>query len=147
MFFFFFSSRRRHTRYWRDWSSDVCSSDLGRAELVPAAIALGVHAPAFARKCEQQRPLARRESIPNGEVTRALGVDQVAEGSPDQLAVDLPILDLCARPGERAELLRLVRSAACDRENLPECFGRDLDAAGREPLAQEADELVRRNRA
>src|SRR3712207_3567198 len=28
MYFFFFSSRRRHTRYWRDWSSDVCSSDL-----------------------------------------------------------------------------------------------------------------------
>src|SRR5947209_17052406 len=27
-FCFFFSSRRRHTRYWRDWSSDVCSSDL-----------------------------------------------------------------------------------------------------------------------
>src|SRR3712207_9432453 len=28
VFVFFFSSRRRHTRYWRDWSSDVCSSDL-----------------------------------------------------------------------------------------------------------------------
>src|SRR3712207_7931447 len=28
VYFFFFSSRRRHTRYWRDWSSDVCSSDL-----------------------------------------------------------------------------------------------------------------------
>src|SRR6266496_4178227 len=27
-FFFFFSSRRRHTRSLRDWSSDVCSSDL-----------------------------------------------------------------------------------------------------------------------
>src|SRR3712207_419087 len=26
--FLFFSSRRRHRRYWRDWSSDVCSSDL-----------------------------------------------------------------------------------------------------------------------
>src|SRR6266536_5718501 len=26
--FFFFSSRRRHTRSTRDWSSDVCSSDL-----------------------------------------------------------------------------------------------------------------------
>src|SRR5215203_5257711 len=25
---FFFSSRRRHTSYWRDWSSDVCSSDV-----------------------------------------------------------------------------------------------------------------------
>src|SRR6266513_5908202 len=28
--FFFFSSRRRHTRSKRDWSSDVCSSDLLR---------------------------------------------------------------------------------------------------------------------
>src|SRR2546422_7433077 len=32
-FFFFFSSRRRHTRCSRDWSSDVCSSDLDRASL------------------------------------------------------------------------------------------------------------------
>src|SRR5690348_15278130 len=29
LFFFFFSSRRRHTRWTGDWSSDVCSSDLG----------------------------------------------------------------------------------------------------------------------
>src|SRR5207302_3752629 len=29
--FFFFSSRRRHTRFSRDWSSDVCSSDLAQA--------------------------------------------------------------------------------------------------------------------
>src|SRR5439155_11405559 len=28
LLFFFFSSRRRHTRWPRDWSSDVCSSDL-----------------------------------------------------------------------------------------------------------------------
>src|SRR5690625_6430024 len=28
VFLFFFSSRRRHTRWPRDWSSDVCSSDL-----------------------------------------------------------------------------------------------------------------------
>src|SRR5690606_39691708 len=28
LIFFFFSSRRRHTRFSRDWSSDVCSSDL-----------------------------------------------------------------------------------------------------------------------
>src|SRR6266513_3111811 len=45
LLFFFFSSRRRHTRSKRDWSSDVCSSDLdpgpkqrrheGRARGVP----------------------------------------------------------------------------------------------------------------
>src|SRR5690606_39588612 len=33
---FFFSSRRRHTRFSRDWSSDVCSSDLLR-EVIKAA--------------------------------------------------------------------------------------------------------------
>src|SRR5690606_40797923 len=32
VFFFFFSSRRRHTSFSRDWSSDVCSSDLGTAD-------------------------------------------------------------------------------------------------------------------
>src|SRR5690349_24742445 len=32
IFLFFFSSRRRHTRSLRDWSSDVCSSDLPRPE-------------------------------------------------------------------------------------------------------------------
>src|SRR5690606_40644679 len=31
--FFFFSSRRRHTRFSRDWSSDVCSSDLEAAKI------------------------------------------------------------------------------------------------------------------
>src|SRR3712207_8799048 len=35
--FFFFSSRRRHTRYWRDWSSDVCSSDLQKSSLLASA--------------------------------------------------------------------------------------------------------------
>ena len=32
--FFFFSSRRRHTRLVRDWSSDVCSSDLLSVTLI-----------------------------------------------------------------------------------------------------------------
>src|SRR5437762_9632695 len=36
---FFFSSRRRHTRYIGDWSSDVCSSDLGFGNyLIPLQI-------------------------------------------------------------------------------------------------------------
>src|SRR3989449_5555031 len=38
MFFFFFSSRRRHTRCSRDWSSDVCSSDLLRHRLEAVAV-------------------------------------------------------------------------------------------------------------
>src|SRR5699024_11956745 len=45
---FFFSSRRRHTRSKRDWSSDVCSSDLFECEFVavnhsiPDALAVAI---------------------------------------------------------------------------------------------------------
>src|SRR5690625_7992554 len=35
---FFFSSRRRHTRWPRDWSSDVCSSDLESDPAYPSRI-------------------------------------------------------------------------------------------------------------
>src|SRR6266513_4438101 len=38
---FFFSSRRRHTSSKRDWSSDVCSSDLGEHVQVAAALDVG----------------------------------------------------------------------------------------------------------
>src|SRR6266498_1754027 len=38
LFFFFFSSRRRHTRCGRDWSSDVCSSDLEPIASLPGQI-------------------------------------------------------------------------------------------------------------
>src|SRR5690606_39514552 len=47
-YFFFFSSRRRHTRFSRDWSSDVCSSDL------------------VARECRQTiNPTSRAQSTVN----------------------------------------------------------------------------------
>src|SRR3712207_9077151 len=39
VFFFVFASRRRHTRYWRDWSSDVCSSDLRGFRVVRMLVA------------------------------------------------------------------------------------------------------------
>src|SRR5699024_11601991 len=37
VFYFFFSSRRRHTRSKRDWSSEVCSSDLSYCILLADA--------------------------------------------------------------------------------------------------------------
>src|SRR5215467_7781895 len=40
MDFFFFSSRRRHTRLQGDWSSDVCSSDLGPSPQELLAVSL-----------------------------------------------------------------------------------------------------------
>src|SRR5258707_9930030 len=63
VFFFFFSSRRRHTRYWRDWSSDVCSSDL-----VP------LRRPRLERAARAGEPPARQgQDLHGGIRRRALG--------------------------------------------------------------------------
>src|SRR5206468_8686445 len=55
--FFFFSSRRRHTRSDRDWSSDVCSSDLRRRALLRVFL----------------KPDEKREEGPFGEFTGHYG--------------------------------------------------------------------------
>src|SRR5690606_15964653 len=44
LFLFFFSSRRRHTRFSRDWSSDVCSSDLRPSSM---SLPKNAHLPSF----------------------------------------------------------------------------------------------------
>src|SRR5206468_8566833 len=54
MCFFFFSSRRRHTRSDRDWSSDVCSSDLdARRSSRPLGALLVVMAEPIAEKMRE----------------------------------------------------------------------------------------------
>src|SRR5207302_7868919 len=64
-FFFFFSSRRRHTRFSRDWSSDVCSSDLARAPGVPFRPSFPVkrdddenEPPPSSHRCDRARHMA-----------------------------------------------------------------------------------------
>src|SRR3712207_3602805 len=72
----FFSSRRRHTRYWRDWSSDVCSSDLPelmqRYNLVPQ----GISAEMIADKWE----IPRSELDEIGLRSHQLAVQATEEG-------------------------------------------------------------------
>src|SRR5690242_20821168 len=60
--FFFFSSRRRHTRLTCDWSSDVCSSDLGR-ELVADELVGGRRLRDVVGRREEE-PLERRRLLP-----------------------------------------------------------------------------------
>src|SRR3712207_7335198 len=74
---FFFSSRRRHTRYWRDWSSDVCSSDLR-----------GLRGPAHDELAEpeQRRERQDRQERPAGTPGAPEGVAEVVEpGGPEDV--------------------------------------------------------------
>src|SRR5439155_9188189 len=51
---FFFSSRRRHTRWPRDWSSDVCSSDLDDRDAGDEVVSLGHRHPAPLEAAQEQ---------------------------------------------------------------------------------------------
>src|SRR3712207_8279550 len=97
---FFFSSRRRHTRYWRDWSSDVCSSDLAeRAReggLRPAGVGARRERPVTPRGLEGW---GRRPGDHSHHEGRGPGRDQVGEvvepgrGPAELLVGTLPVAD------------------------------------------------------
>src|SRR5256885_7216809 len=65
LFFFFFSSRRRHTRLQGDWSSDVCSSDLGAGARAPRrlvpAVRPGRAGPSYPRRLTRRSTPAGRD--------------------------------------------------------------------------------------
>src|SRR5699024_11424284 len=70
---FFFSSRRRHTRSKRDWSSDVCSSDLVSNIREPdfARLSSSVDArsgpPLAGRQCSVSSPTTNEASAPSAD--------------------------------------------------------------------------------
>src|SRR6266571_8283278 len=66
MFFFFFSSRRRHTRLTCDWSSDVCSSDLGPLLALIAIVVIG-SALLIVSRLDDLRSAKRIESLASRE--------------------------------------------------------------------------------
>src|SRR5690606_16079458 len=62
---FFFSSRRRHTRFSRDWSSDVCSSDLQR---LPGNSPTSRHRGASPRRARSKSLLTRKIAMTANDV-------------------------------------------------------------------------------
>src|SRR2546430_7234802 len=76
MFFFFFSSRRRHTRFDCDWSSDVCSSDLGGGPLFRGSLSSAGAVPGDGAAVAGSRPFSR-----NAWRMRSAPRDRSASGS------------------------------------------------------------------
>src|SRR5206468_7793661 len=78
-FFFFFSSRRRHTRSDRDWSSDVCSSDLA-----PTRVSTQPQSRATGSVLITSRPTARSwPSGPTRSEERRVGKECRSRWGPD----------------------------------------------------------------
>src|SRR5207245_7797608 len=82
-FCFFFSSRRRHTRCYRDWSSDVCSSDLHRRARPSRARARG--GGGLAHGEPDLRRLGPREAAP---VRRVREIGRASCRERGEMAVD-----------------------------------------------------------
>src|SRR5690606_40222226 len=84
--FFFFSSRRRHTRFSRDWSSDVCSSDLVVSDWFHDEVDAGIVM------------LWYESSMPGGQQVRVLGSPPL-----DLVELDGVVLTRRPLPSEPAE--------------------------------------------
>src|SRR5690625_6380646 len=100
---FFFSSRRRHTRWPRDWSSDVCSSDLcpwtrSRSEEAPMSITLRSRRGAIGTNWHA---VALREAM---EII--LGVGRAGGGKADARAGKTQWLDVSAGTARGDEIGR-----------------------------------------
>src|SRR6266550_6063656 len=116
--FFFFSSRRRHTRCSRDWSSDVCSSDLAPASgsCSPAAGGpdrgtCGTASPHRSGRRSQALLISRDLPERQGPQVRTFGVTAVPVDGPLNRFVETerwspPELRMCSRCVE-AQLGRL----------------------------------------
>src|SRR6266498_2552282 len=104
LIFFFFSSRRRHTRCGRDWSSDVCSSDLlsPRSETVAKRLSL----------------LHRLQPERDGKGTERTGLAVLAVPAKAMMQPLAPGLDL----------IEPVRVAKGDQLDLEELLARLVDA-------------------
>src|SRR3712207_3378700 len=120
----FLSSRRRDTRYWRDWSSDVCSSDLARREsdgrpLRPWLIRIAHNLAANHFRNQSRRP---QTPIDDTTVLSALHTTEDLVEGRDELA---RILDGVQQlPGDRKEALIMRFALGMDNREIARALGR-----------------------
>src|SRR5690242_15039065 len=107
---FFFSSRRRHTRLTCDWSSDVCSSDLGSNGAIKQAVAIGLGVSLLSTHAagpELASGALRRVPAPGAPLRRSWFLLRRADGP--RPAAAQTFWDFCRSREARAAALRAVR--------------------------------------
>src|SRR5699024_1858079 len=119
---FFFSSRRRHTRSKRDWSSDVCSSDLP-LEVVDGVAPVG----------EEPLPLYEFEPSPEGVLDALL---------PRYIRARMFNALLQAAASELAARQRAMHTAVDNAEDIIRNYTRLANQARQAEITQEISEIV-----
>src|SRR5207247_2641993 len=84
---FFFSSRRRHTRSTRDWSSDVCSSDLAVVVDAEVTVSDEVNNHSFTTRTDQQGRY-KVEGLSAGIYTLVVSAKGFSEGRKEAVKVE-----------------------------------------------------------
>src|SRR2546428_3060790 len=133
MSFFFFSSRRRHTRSDRDWSSDVCSSDL------EALVAAG-------------ELFATERSLPHGQVqallamSSRLGLARLLDRqpSPERSRVLALICQQVLQPGSKLACTRALGQSTLAGELAVEGVDADELYAALDWLLERQERIERR---
>src|SRR5437660_10331646 len=126
---FFFSSRRRHTRWPRDWSSDVCSSDLAVLAMV-ARQALRMAVYEIAHELQVVAPFRGRD--------QELRLEQLVQAEQGLVAAQLVLHELVRRLGA----LRVERRLEDDVEQVERRKVRQVAAQEREPLLGAPDRAM-----
>src|SRR5206468_8786826 len=129
--FFFFSSRRRHTRSDRDWSSDVCSSDLEVIREDPLVIVDGAHNRDSARRLAET--LVEYFAADRVLFVIGCGSDKDIDGLAEEVA---PL-------ASRVLAVRSEHPRAMDPQRIAEAFGRlGVDSRTMDKVSEALDPAI-----
>src|SRR5699024_2404173 len=134
---FFFSSRRRHTRSKRDWSSDVCSSDLGKEQNITITASTNMSKEDIDKAVKEAEQYAAEDKKKREEVDIRNGADQMVFQTEKMLKENgdkLPADVKSEAESKLADLKSTLQSGSIDdikakQEALSQVFERMYQAA------------------
>src|SRR5437870_13819568 len=121
VWFFFFSSRRRHTRWPRDWSSDVCSSDLysaaeAQARIGEAATGIGGKMADAGAAIERARAKTEEMQARAGAMDELIASGTLEDFTSDKTQLDRELAQMASQSQVESDLAKLKQDVGSGDE-------------------------------